>query len=52
MPQENVNLIFRLKIINEIRNYLNEEINQNKLMSKKHKNVCRVLSYIEHLLLY
>ena len=32
MPQE-----FRLKKIDEIRNYSIEEINQNKLMSKKYK---------------
>ena len=27
-----------------------EEIKWNDLMSKKHKKVCRVLNYIEHLL--
>ena len=32
MPQE-----LRLKKTDEIRNYSIEEINQNKLMSKKHK---------------
>ena len=32
------------------RNYLIEEINQNELMSKKHKNVYRVLNRTEHLL--
>ena len=31
-------------------NYFIKEINQNELMSKKHKKVCRVLNYIEHLL--
>ena len=39
MPEENINQEFRLKKIYEIRNYLIEEINQNKLMSKKHKKV-------------
>ena len=39
------------KKIDEIRNYLIEEINQNELMRKKHKKVCRVLNYIDHLLL-
>ena len=34
------------KKIGEIRNYLIEEINQNKLMGKKRKKVCRVFSYI------
>ena len=38
MPEENINQEFRLKRrIDNIRNYLIEEINQNKLMSKKHK---------------
>ena len=30
MPEENRNQEFRLKKINEIRNYLIEEINRNK----------------------
>ena len=37
--------------INEIRNYLIEEINQNELISKKHKRRCRVLNYVDHLLI-
>ena len=37
--------------MNEIRNYLTEEINRNELMSKKHKKVCRVLNYIDHTLI-
>ena len=28
-----------------------EEINQNELMSKKHKKVCTILNYIERLLI-
>ena len=32
-------------------NYFIENINQNELMSKKHKNVYRVLNYIEHFLI-
>ena len=40
-----------MKKIDEIRNYLMEEINQNKLMSKKYKKSCRVLNYINHLLI-
>ena len=43
MTEENMNQEFRLKKIDEIRNYLTEEINRNELMSKKHKKVCRVL---------
>ena len=46
-----MNQEFRSKKIDEIRNYLIEEVNRNELMSKKHKNVCRVLNYIDHLLI-
>ena len=42
---------FRLKKIDEKINYLIEEINQNELMSKMHKKVCKVLNYIDHLLI-
>ena len=51
MSEENMNQEFRLKKIDEIRNYLIEGINRNELMSKKHKKVCRVLNYIEHSLI-
>ena len=34
---------FRLKNIDEKRNYFFEEINQNELMSKKHKKVWEIL---------
>ena len=47
MPEENMNQEFILKKMDEIRNYLTEEKNQNELMSKKHKKVCRVLNYIQ-----
>ena len=47
MPEESMNQEFRLKQIDEIRNCLIEELNQNELMSKKHKKVCRVFKYIE-----
>ena len=39
MPEENINQELKLKKTDEIRNYLNEEISQNKLMSKKHKGL-------------
>ena len=42
---------FRLKNIDETRNYFLEEIKQNDLMSKKHKNVCITVNYIEHFLI-
>ena len=37
MSEENINQKFRLKNIGETRNYFIKEINQNELMSKKHK---------------
>ena len=49
MPKENICQEFRLKNIDDTRNYLIEEITQNELMSNKHKKVYRVLNYIEHL---
>ena len=41
---------FRLNNIGETKHFLIEGVNQNELMSKKHKKVYRVLNYIEHLL--
>ena len=37
MTKENMRQAFRMKYIDERRNYLSEEINQNDSMSKKHK---------------
>ena len=51
MAEENIGQEFRLKNIDETRNYLIEKINQNELMSKKHKKVCTTLNYIEHFLI-
>ena len=51
MAEENMNQEFRLKKIDEIRNYLIEEINRNELMNKKHKMVCRALNYFDHSLI-
>ena len=51
MPEENMNQESWIKKIDEIRNYLIEEINRNELMSKKRKNYCRILNYIDHSLL-
>ena len=48
MSEENISREFRLKNLDETRNYLIEEINQNELMSKKNKKVCATLNYIEH----
>ena len=48
MAEENISQEFSLKNMDERRNYLVEKINRNKLMSKKHKNDCTTLNYIEH----
>ena len=51
MSEENISQEFRLENVDETRNYFIKEINQNELMSKKHKKVCRVLIYIEYILI-
>ena len=40
-----------MKNIDETRNYLLEEIEQNKLMSRKHKKVYTSLNYFKHFLI-
>ena len=49
--EENISQEFRLKYIDETRNYLIEEMNCNELMSKKYKKVFTTLNYIEHFLI-
>ena len=39
MSEENVSQEVRLKNIDKTRNYLIQEVNQNQLISKKHKKV-------------
>ena len=51
MAELNISQEFRLKNIDEKRNYLIEKINQNKLTSKNHKKVFTTLNYIEHFLI-
>ena len=51
MAVENLSQEFRLKNLDKTRNFFFEEINHNKLMSKKHNKVCGVLIYIEHFLI-
>ena len=51
MAEEKISQEFRLKNLNETKNYLIEEINRNQLISKKHKKVCTTLNYIEHFLI-
>ena len=45
MPQEKIDKEFRLKKIDEIRNYLIEETNRDELISTNHKKICIVLNY-------
>ena len=48
MAEENITQEFRLKNVNETRNYFMKEINQNELMSMKHKNAW---NFTEHYLI-
>ena len=48
MSEENISQEFRMKNIDETRNYLIGEINRHELMNKKHKNIFTTLNYIEH----
>ena len=51
MSEESISQEFRLKSIDETRNYLIKGINWNELMRKKHKVVCTILNYIQHFLI-
>ena len=51
MVEENISQEFTVKNIDETRNYFLEDIEQNELMSRKHKKVCKTLDYIEHFLI-
>ena len=48
---EDASLEFRLRKINETRNYLLDEIKHNNLMSEKDKKTYKYLNYVEHLLI-
>ena len=52
MSKENVSQEFILKNIDETRNYFYEKTEQSDLVSRKHKQVCITLIYIEHLLIF
>ena len=51
MIEENISQEFRLKIIDETKNYFLKGIEQNDLMSRKHKKVCTTLNYIKQFLI-
>ena len=42
---------FRLRKIDETRNYLLDEIKHNALISEKYNKTCKYLNYVEHLLI-
>ena len=43
---EEASLEFRLRKIDETRNFLSEEINHNDLMSEKYKKIFKYLNYV------
>ena len=45
MGRENISQEFRLKNVEEINNYFIKKIDQNEMMSNKHKKVCTALNY-------
>ena len=48
---EEISLEFRLRKIDETRNYLLDEIKHNDLMSEKYKKTYKYLNYVENLLI-
>ena len=48
---EEGSLKFRFRKIDETRNYLQDEITHNDLMSEKYKKTCKYLNYVENLLI-
>ena len=42
-------LEFRLRKIDETRNYVLGEINHNDFMSENYKKTCKYFNYVEHL---
>ena len=49
---EEASIQFRLRKIDETRNYLSDEIKHYDLMSAKYKKTCKYLNYVEHLLIF
>ena len=49
--EENINQEFRLKNIDETRNYFHEEREQNELMSRNHKKVCTTPNHTENFII-
>ena len=51
MVEEIINQEFRLKYIDETRNYFFEDIEEHEFMSRELKKVSTTLNYIEHFLI-
>ena len=51
MSEENISQEFRLRNVNKTKYYFLKEIQQNKLMSEKHKKVCTTLNDIDNFIL-
>ena len=51
MATENISQEFRLRNTDETRNYFLKKIEQNELMSKKHKKICTTINNIEQFLI-
>ena len=51
MAENNISQEFRLKNLEETKNYFIKDIQQNEWMSNKHKKFCKTLNYSEHLLI-
>ena len=51
MVEEKISQEFRLKNLNETRNYFLQEVEQNELISRKHKKAGTTLNYIEQFLI-
>ena len=48
---EEARLEFKLKKVDERRNYLLDDIKHNDLISQKYKKICKYLNYVKHLLI-
>ena len=51
MHKEKGSLNYRLKSIDEARNYFLEEIKHNELIRKKNRKTCKTLNYVEQLII-
>ena len=52
MVEENISQEFRLKDVDETINYFLEKIEQNEVMSRKHKKVCATCTIILNTFLF